>query len=255
MEIADAGNSQDSRRYRLDLSYVGTAYHGWQRQENAVTVEGTLEDALLRITGLSLEVVGAGRTDTGVHAERYVAHVDLPRTLDTSQLKYKLNAVLPRDVAIHRLNAAAGDFHARHSATRRVYEYRVAQEKLPFLENRAFYYPWPLDLNAMKRAAEQLVGEREYGCFCKTGGNSVSMRCRVDESRWYEKDNLLIYRVGADRFLRNMVRAMAGTLLEVGRGRRSEDLSTLLAGGRRGAAGESVPGHGLFLIAVEYGDR
>lgn len=239
-------------RYKLDLSYVGTAYHGWQRQENAVTVEGTVEDALRKITGLALEAVGAGRTDTGVHAEQYVAHVDMPQAVDTVDLRYKLNAVLPQDVAIHAISEVPEDFHARYSATQRTYEYRIAREKMPFLVDRAFFYQLPLDVAAMQRAASQLVGEREYGCFCKTGGNALSMRCRVDESSWREEGNLLIFRVSADRFLRNMVRAMVGTLLEVGRGRRSEDLGALLSGGSRSAAGESVPGCGLFLVAIAY---
>ena len=156
-------------RYKLDLSYVGTAYHGWQRQENAVTVEGTVEDALRKITGLALEAVGAGRTDTGVHAEQYVAHVDMPQAIDTVDLRYKLNAVLPRDVAIHAISEVPEDFHARYSATQRTYEYRIAREKMPFLVDRAFFYQLPLDVAAMQRAASQLVGERNTAASAKRG--------------------------------------------------------------------------------------
>lgn len=234
------------------MAYVGTQYHGWQRQENASSVQGVVEDALRRLTGLTLETVGAGRTDTGVHAENYVAHVDFPSEIDPATLRRKLNSILPRDIALQAVSAVPDSFHARYSATRRTYEYRVAREKLPFLTDRAFLYTAPLDLMAMQRAAAQLVGEREFGCFCKTGGNSNSMRCHIYESNWRQEGSLLIYRVSADRFLRNMVRAIVGTLLDVGRGKRSEDLNALLNSGNRGAAGDSVPGCGLFLVAVEY---
>lgn len=239
-------------RYRLDMSYVGTSYHGWQRQENAATVEGTLETALRQVTGLALEAVGAGRTDAGVHAAQYVAHVDIPVEVDVDALRRKLNAVLPRDVAVHAIRPVPDSFHARYSATKRTYEYRIAREKLPFLADRAFFYTAPLDVAAMQRAAAQLVGERDYGCFCKTGGNSNSMRCDIFESGWREDGSLLVYKISADRFLRNMVRAIVGTLLDVGRGKRSEDLTSLFASGSRCAAGDSVPGCGLFLVAVEY---
>lgn len=239
-------------RYRLDMSYVGTQYHGWQRQENAASVQGCLEDALRRVSGLSLEAVGAGRTDTGVHAERYVAHTDFPEEIDPASLKKKLNAVLPRDIAVHAVSPVPNSFHARFSASRRTYEYRIAREKLPFLVDTSFLYTAPLDLEAMQRAAAQLIGEREFGCFCKTGGNSNSMRCHIFESHWRTEGPLLIYKICADRFLRNMVRAIVGTLLDIGRGKRNDNLDSLLASGNRGHAGDSVPGHGLFLINVEY---
>lgn len=250
--VGERENRCKAVRYRIDMSYAGTLYHGWQRQDNAVTVQGLLEEALRRVTGLTLETVGAGRTDTGVHAESYVAHVDLPSEIDPAALRRQLNAVLPRDIAAHAISPVPDSFHARYSATRRTYEYRVAREKLPFLADRAFFYTAPLNLAAMQRAAAQLVGEREFGCFCKTGGNSNSTRCHIYESRWRQAGSLLIYRVSADRFLRNMVRAIVGTLLDVGRGKRSDDLNALLASGNRGAAGDSVPGCGLFLVAVEY---
>lgn len=253
--VAAAGDKRGGEyamRYRLDMSYVGTRYHGWQRQENAVTVEGVLEEAFRRVTGFGLEVVGVGRTDSGVHAEQYVAHVDLPAACDPIKLRYKLNAVLPRDVGVHAIRLVPDNFHARYDAVRRTYEYRIMREKMPFLEDRAFFCTWPLDVPAMQRAALSIKGEREFGCFCKAGGDTHSMRCRVDESYWREEGSLLIYRVSADRFLRNMVRAIVGTLLEVGRGKRDEDMRALLDGGCRSAAGESVPGCGLFLVKVEY---
>lgn len=239
-------------RYRLTLSYLGTRYHGWQKQPNAISVQETLEEAVHRLTREAVSIVGAGRTDQGVHAEFYVAHFDLEKPREPIWLMDKLNAVLPYDIAIHDVATASADFHARFDAKKRTYEYRLCRVKDPFFHGRTLFYPYPLDVERMQRAAEQMVGARSFACFCKSGGASESMRCELMHSEWSEKFPLLIYRVSADRFLRNMVRAMVGTLLQVGRGKRETDLNALFASEDRAQAGESVPPEGLFLTNIEY---
>lgn len=241
-------------RLRLDLSYVGTRYHGWQRQENALGVQQVVEEALGRILGEPVEVVGAGRTDAGVHARAYVAHCDIGALpLELGRLAYALNRVLPSDIAVERIAPARDDFHARFDATWREYEYVIARRKLPFLEGFSYRYEGALDLPAMREASALLLDWHDYGCFCKTGSDACSMVCRVMVSEWRADDDVWVYRVRADRFLRGMVRAIVGSLLEVGRGAMTlEGFRAVLASGDRARAGANVPACGLSMVGVGY---
>ena len=271
-------------RYCLDLSYDGKEFCGWQIQPGAPSVQEALEKALGTLLKASVRVTGAGRTDTDVSASGYVAHFDfegpVPEallsadgSLDCAQLCYKLNAVLPVSVAVASVRGVSDDFHARFGALSRRYEYYIHRVKDPFLASHSYYYAYPgLDFEAMNRAASLLLGTHDFSCFEKSGGDNKTSVCTVSAAFWerYEPHPCSGASLGecwrfvivADRFLRNMVRAVVGTLLELGRGRRSEEsFSSLILPpspeGRRpvslrSLAGESVPGHALFLTEIKY---
>lgn len=242
-------------RYKITLSFSGAPFRGWQIQPDAPSVQGTLEDALRKLLGSDIGVTGAGRTDTGVNAKGYVAHFDAPEAIDCEQIRYKLNAILPVSVVIHSLERVPDDFHARFSATKREYTYFLNRVKDPFVQNYSYWYAYPeLDFDAMNRAAALLPGRRDFSCFEKTGADNKTSVCTVYEAGWFKTDeDHWYFRISADRFLRNMVRAIVGTLLDVGRGKRiPESISELLENGKRGDAGESVPGFALFLSNIEY---
>lgn len=244
------------------MSYDGADFCGWQIQPDAPSVQGELERALGVLLKLPTQVVGAGRTDTGVHASHYVAHFDSDSEIDCRQLAYKLNAILPDSIAIKGVSPVAPDFHARFDAKRREYTYRLHRVKDPFAVKTSYFYGYPqVDFDAMNLAARRLVGTHDFSCFEKSGGDNKTSICTVTEAFWREESpGHWIFRISADRFLRNMVRAIVGTLLEVGRGRRSvEDFASLVlpAGEnprevRRSSAGESAPGHALFLSDIDY---
>ena len=257
-------------RYSLCLSYDGSAFCGWQIQPSSPSVQACLEGVLSRLLGRPVPVTGAGRTDTGVHAAGYVAHFDYDGTLpfEASDFTYKLNAMLPREVVVHSVSPVPDDFHARFSARRREYTYFIHRQKDPFLRHTSWLCGYPsLDFDAMNAACQFLLGTHDFSCFEKTGSDNKTSICTVTEAFWapytpthvsllgYPADagDYLYFRISADRFLRNMVRAVVGTLLEVGRGRRSEQsVADLVARGTRSDAGESVPGHALFLNQVDY---
>ena len=277
-------------RYRIDLSYDGAPFCGWQIQPSDPSVQEELEKALSTLLRSSVGVVGAGRTDTGVSATRYVAHFDFDGSVpegvakegavDCKQLAYKLNAILPKAISIQGIAPAADDFHARFDAVCRQYQYYIHRRKDPFLEGRSFYYGYPdVDFEAMNKAAELLLGRHDFSCFEKSGGDNKTSVCTVYKAIWEpytpELSSLknaagkFIYwrfTIEADRFLRNMVRAIVGTLLEVGRSRRSKaDFASLILDAPaspgtpqaekpslRSNAGESVPGHALFLTDIRY---
>ena len=241
-------------RYLIKLSYDGSDFCGWQIQPNAPTVQQTLEQALATLLGESAPVTGAGRTDTGVNAIGYVAHFDCVRELDCAQFCYKLNAILPRSIAVSQVEKVSDSFHARFDASRREYTYFLHREKDPFADKFSLLYTYPLDFDAMNRAASSLLGTHDFSCFEKTGADNRTSICTVTEAEWFRKDETHWYfKIAADRFLRNMVRAIVGTLLEVGRGKRSEEsIAELLGSGTRCDAGESVPGNALFLSEINY---
>lgn len=242
-------------RYSIKLSYRGAGFCGWQIQPDAPSVQETLEKALSTLLRAPISVTGAGRTDTGVNALGYIAHFDAADGIDTAQICYKLNAILPDSVAVQEVNEVSGDFHARFSATKREYTYYLHRVKDPFAEYFSYLYGYPsVDFDAMNRAAALLVGTHDFSCFEKTGGDNKTSICTIHEAAWYKKDeDHWYFKVSADRFLRNMVRAIVGTLLEVGRGKRTpESVAGLIGSGDRCAAGESVPGHALFLSKIEY---
>lgn len=261
-------------RYRIDLSYDGAPFCGWQIQPGCPSVQETLEKALGTLLRCPVGVVGAGRTDTGVHALRYVAHFDFdgevpspllcPAGLDCAQLRYKLNAILPNSIAVFGVAPVSDDFHARFGAVRRSYSYFLHREKNPFLEGRSYFYSYPdVDFDAMNLAARSLLGTHDFSCFEKSGGDNKTSVCTVFSAEWLPYgDSCWRFNISADRFLRNMVRAIVGTLLEVGRGKRSiADFDALVLPvqespaekiSMRSEAGESAPGHALYLTEVLY---
>ncbi len=255
------------------MCYDGTPFCGWQVQPSSPSVQGELEKALGMLLKASVGVVGAGRTDTGVSASGYTAHFDFEGQLDCKQLKYKLNAVLPKAIAVQSVSEADADFHARFSAVCRQYRYFLHRVKDPFLEASSYYYGYPdVDFDAMNKAAGMLLGTHDFCCFEKSGGDNKTSVCTVFKAEWKPYSPVLgqagegavywCFTIEADRFLRNMVRAIVGTLLEVGRGRRTLDsFSSLILEADKSApkrpslrsnAGESVPGHALFLTEIRY---
>ena len=245
-------------RYKITLSYNGADFCGWQVQPASPSVQGTLEQALSTLLKVKTGVVGAGRTDTGVNAIGYVAHFDAAEGLDCKLICYKLNAILPSSVSVSDIVPVDAGFHARFSATGRKYTYFLHRVKDPFAEKWSYFYGYPrLDVEAMNRAVQSILGTHDFSCFEKTGSDNKTSICTVREAGWEkyrsEGGEYLKFTISADRFLRNMVRAIVGTLLEVGRGKRSpESVADLIESRDRCSAGESVPGYALFLTGIEY---
>ena len=245
-------------RWFMNLSYRGAPFHGWQRQPGAVSVKSTLEDALATIVRQPVPVTGAGRTDAGVNARMMIAHLDLPDSLDPRELRFirALNSIVGRDIAIHGFRPVAPDAHARFDACERSYRYFVHTRKSPFTGDLSWFAPSGLDFDAMNSAASLLIGRRDFTSFSKLHTDVKTNICDLrrafwhctdpDEGRWY-------FEIAADRFLRNMVRAVVGTLVEVGRGKiPPEGIIDIVNKLDRCAAGTSMPGEALFIWSVEY---
>ena len=240
-------------RYFLRFGYNGTNFHGWQIQPNAITVQERINQALSLLLRQTINVMGAGRTDTGVHAKEMFAHFEVESELNTADLKYKLNRFLEDSIAVYDCFPVGDEDHARFSALSRKYEYRISQEKTPFLTETAYLFKRPLDLNAMNKAAERLLGTKDFSCFSKSGTQTKTNICTITQAFWKKNNEVLTFTITADRFLRNMVRAITGTLLKVGLGEwRILDVENILASKTRSEAGESVPAKGLFLVEVKY---
>ncbi|MDT0651737.1 tRNA pseudouridine(38-40) synthase TruA [Autumnicola edwardsiae] len=240
-------------RYFLGLAYLGTAYHGWQRQPNAVSVQEKIEEVLTRLLQQNIEIVGAGRTDAGVHAKQLFAHFDADVILDAEEIKFKMNSMLPKDIAIIDIFEVRLDAHARFDALSRSYEYHVIQHKDPFVLDKAFYLKKDLDIAKMNEAAEILRTYTNFKCFSKSRTDVKTYNCKIESAVWKRSGNLLVFYITADRFLRNMVRAIVGTLLEIGQGKSSvENLHEIIKSEDRGRAGTSVPAQGLFLTEIKY---
>ena len=251
-------------RYFIQLSYDGTGYHGWQVQPNGVSVQEVLQKALSTLLRQPTEVTGAGRTDAGVHASMMVAHFDWPAAhegegceempLDCTQLTYKLNRLLPPDVAVQAVRPVGPEMHARFSATRRTYHYYIHTHKNPFLRGYSWQVNVPLDFALMNEAAQVLLEYSDFTSFSKTGTDVKTNICQLTEARWEQlKPGEWRFTVSANRFLRNMVRAIVGTLVEVGRHRMTiSQMRHAIEAKDRQRAGESVPGHALYLTTIEY---
>lgn len=243
-------------RYFLDVSYHGAAYHGWQRQANAHTVQQELEEALSKILSQNIDVAGSGRTDTGVHAKKQVVHFDAETTMLTEQIHYKLNGILPDDISINNCRKVKDEAHARFDALERGYHYFIHQKKNPFLVGQSYFYSHSLDIEAMNQAADILLGKQDFESFSRVKTEVNHFICEIFTARWYTENDQLIFNVRANRFLRGMVRALVGTLLEVGRGKLSvEDFVSIIAAKDRTKAGRAVPPHGLYLSEVNYSDE
>ncbi len=241
-------------RYFMELSYNGTRYHGWQIQPNAHTVQAELEHCLGTFLRQIVPVTGAGRTDTGVHAAYYVAHFDaddLPYSCH--DMVEKLNRFLPHDIALHRIWPVHANAHARFSAISRTYQYFISRRKDPFSTAFSWHYYQPLDVEAMNSAAQLLTGISDFTSFSKLHTDVNTNLCNVIRAEWLERDHQLVFTISADRFLRNMVRAVAGTLIEVGKGKLLPgQLLSIAEAMDRSAAGTSLPAAGLFLTGVGY---
>ena len=243
-------------RYFIQFSYFGKPYHGWQKQPNALTVQQVLEDAMGTLLRRSVELVGAGRTDAGVHARQMFAHFEVDSIENGNELVYRLNAFLPEAIAVQNIFPVSGDAHARFDAIERTYEYLIVQEKNPFYSNLAHYVKHPLDSMAMNKAATLLLDQEEFECFSKSNTDVKTYRCTVKKAIWEQQGHKLVFTISADRFLRNMVRAIVGTLLEVGMGKWAvADVKRIINNRDRSQAGPSVPAKGLYLTTVLYPDN
>ena len=239
----------------MELAYRGTAYHGWQVQDNAQAIQPLIQEALARLLGQSVSITGSGRTDTGVHARQQVAHFDWLSAIDPAAVCFRLNAMLPADISIHRIYEVPSEAHARYSARSRSYEYHLHSRKDPFATERSYYFRPPLQLERMNEAAQQLVvyGEQDYRCFSRSRTQQNHFRCRISQARWTRDGQRLTFHIAANRFLRGMVRAIVGTLLDVGTGRTNlAEFQSIVASQDRQRAGRSVPAHGLYLTEVKY---
>lgn len=242
-------------RYFIRLSFKGSRYHGWQIQSGSPTVQETLQNDLGAILGENTPVTGAGRTDAGVHARIFYAHFDsIHSDLHCrDKLIYNLNGKLPSDISIQEILHVDREAHARFSALSRTYEYQISRIKDPFLQDFAMEYFGKLDTEAMTEATGLLQHYTDFTSFSRTGGNTKTNECRIMEAGWTISEEMMVFRVKADRFLRNMVRAIVGTLLDVGTGRTAAgDVAGIIDRKDRSGAGASVPAHGLALTGIEY---
>ena len=241
-------------RYFIWFSYDGTRYHGWQVQPNGVTVQSELERCLSLLLRESVAVTGAGRTDAGVHARVMAAHFDTETAIDVAVLVKKLNGLLPYDISVSRVESVAADMHARFSATSRTYHYYIHTRKNPFIRQYSQELHYQLDFDRMNEAGQVLMEYEDFGAFCKAGSDVKTTICHVTHARWHQTSPTEWYfEITANRFLRNMVRAVVGTLIEVGRGRMSMDeFRMVIEGKQRTMAGESMPAKALFLEEVVY---
>ncbi len=240
-------------RYFIEFAYNGTAYHGWQKQLNVPSVQEALEKALTLLLRDTIETTGAGRTDTGVHASQAFAHFDAGEIADREDLVYRLNAVLPRDIAVRGIIPLHDEAHARFDARRRTYHYFIHTRKEVFLENLSWQFAPALDLDRMNRAASILPLYNDFECFSKVDTDVHSFICRIAQAHWERTPNGLKFTISADRFLRNMVRAIVGTLIDIGRGRIPEDaLERIIESRNRSEAGFSAPACGLYLSQIQY---
>lgn len=242
------------QRFFITFSYDGTCYHGWQVQPNGNSVQAELQKALSVLLREDVQVVGAGRTDAGVHARMMVAHMDTAKIFDTANLVYKLNRMLPRDISVSGIRPVDGEMHARFSATSRTYHYYIHLSKDPFRRAYSCELHYALDFEAMNLAAAILLEHEDFAAFCKSNTDVKTTLCNVTEARWVrDTDHSWHFVITANRFLRNMVRAVVGTLIDVGCGRISIDgFRQVIEAHRRTAVGESMPGNALFLERVEY---
>ncbi len=240
-------------RYFAELAYFGKAYHGWQNQPAAITVQQCVEKSLFTLFQEKIEITAAGRTDAGVHARQMFAHFDTEQEFDAGSLVYKLNSILPKDIAVERIFPVKQNAHARFDALSRSYEYHIIQKKDPFLYENAFYVKKALDVAAMNEAAGVLKNYRNFKCFSKSRTDVKTYNCVVTEALWKKEDDRLIFYITADRFLRNMVRAVVGTLLEIGEKKQPvEYIREVIESENRSKAGSSVPAHGLYLTKIQY---
>ncbi len=241
-------------RYFLEIAYDGTNYHGWQIQLNVLTVQQVLNDCLSTVLRVTVETIGSGRTDTGVHAEQQFVQLDVAGKLDKEEACYRFNRILPHDIAIKNIYEVTPDAHARFDAIARTYEYRISLVNNPFLHAYSHFLSRKLDLNLMNEAAAALLKFEDFTTFSKVKGDAKHYRCQIYQARWQLQDqNMLVFTIRANRFLRGMVRLVVGALLDVGSGKLSvTGFKEAVASQNRRVASAAAPAAGLFLTKVEY---
>ncbi|MFH0843110.1 MAG: tRNA pseudouridine(38-40) synthase TruA [Bacteroidota bacterium] len=242
-------------RYFIFIAYKGTSYHGWQLQPNSVTVQKILENALTTILNEKTDTTGAGRTDAGVHARVFCAHFESPSSELAGNMKLitRLNRYLPKDISVSGIRKVLPDAHARFSAVSRTYRYYITTAKDPFTEESAWFIQIPPDIAAMNKGCSILLKHKDFTSFSKLHSDVRTNECRIIKAEWVQDNNMFIFTIKADRFLRNMVKALVGTMVELGRKKIGpEDFESIILARDRGKAGKSAPAAGLFLEDIEY---
>jgi len=241
------------KRYFVEIAYNGSNYHGWQIQKNAHSIQQEINKALSTFLQTEIIVCGAGRTDTGVHAKQLFAHFDTKIEIDLEKLIFKINCILPDDISCQSIFMVNSKSHARFSAIARTYEYQITQKKDPFLTATAYYFPHELDIIAMNKAAKEIMKHTDFSCFSKSKTDTFTNDCKITKAVWKKVDDQLIFTITANRFLRNMVRAIVGTLLNIGQHKiEINDIAKIINSKNRSNAGTSVPANGLTLTRITY---
>ena len=240
-------------RYFIEFAYKGTYYHGWQIQPNAISVQQILNQALSIILKIDINLVGAGRTDTGVHAKQMFAHFDFDESIEKDFLIYKLNSYLPKDIAVLDFYKVSNNAHARFNATKRTYEYHIHTQKNAFDSDDSYYFKNNLNIDLMNKACQILKNHTNFECFSKVHTDVNTFNCTIENAIWIKNETKIIFTIAADRFLRNMVRAIVGTMINVGLEKVSlQQFIEIIESKDRKKAGFSVPAHGLYLTKIEY---
>ena len=243
-------------RYFIECAYKGTQYSGWQIQNNSLTVQAEIEKALSTLLKHKVDITGSSRTDAGVHAVQQIAHFEMTKEIsDCENLVFRMNKLLPFDISVQKIFNVTNDYHARFEAISRKYEYRISRKKNPFQRGLAYEFNGNINIDSMNEACKILFRHLDYQCFSKIHTDVLTFNCTITEAHWEEKEeNLLIFSIKANRFLRGMVRAIVGTLLEVGLGKISlSAFEEIILSKDRKKAGRAVPAAGLFLMEVNYG--
>lgn len=240
-------------RYFIEFAYKGTKYHGWQMQPNAISVQEVLSNGLQTVLQEKINLTAAGRTDTGVHAKQMYAHFDTDLKFETEPIIYKLNSLLPKDIAVITIIAVSIDAHARFDAKSRTYEYHINCKKNAFESDNSWYFQHKLNTDLMNSACEILKKHTDFECFSKVHTDVATFNCEIKSAAWEFKNDSYLFTITADRFLRNMVRAIVGTMINIGLEKVSlSDFETIINSKDRKKAGFSVPAHGLYLTKVAY---
>lgn len=251
-------NEPVKTRYFIFLQYKGTSYHGWQLQPNSITVQQVIDEALTTMLSEKIATTGAGRTDTGVHAAFFCAHFDSdnPDLAVNKKFLFRLNRFLPKDISATRISRVIPDANARFSAVSRTYKYYISLSKDPFSQDSSWHMHGDPDIQAMNKAAQRLLEVRDFTSFARLHSDTTTNDCRIFHAEWKTEENMLVFTIKADRFLRNMVRAIVGTLIDVGFGKLSIDqFNEVIEAKDRCKAGKSAPAKGLFLTEIEYPDN
>ncbi|HYC87098.1 MAG TPA: tRNA pseudouridine(38-40) synthase TruA [Chryseosolibacter sp.] len=240
-------------RYFFEIAYDGANYNGWQSQANAIGIQTVVEEKLSMVFRTQVKIVASGRTDTGVHCEQQYFHADLSREIDPELFIAKVNSIMPPDISIQSIRKVRPDASARYDAIERVYRYQITRRKNPFMRQRAWHFFKPVDIQTMNEAAALLRGEHDFECFSKVKTDVNHFLCNIRSAEWREKGDMLIFTISANRFLRGMVRAIVGTLLDIGTGKTSmQEFRNIIQSKDRKKAGANVPSYGLYLMKVKY---